>query len=743
MRIRVTLAALAALVLYGLGLGAGAATTAPPVSKLQLQVLSGPAQYVTGGDARIAVTAPPEAHSRLVFLLNGQTITPAMVSRGAQVESVVSGLRLGANTLLVRYTGAQGQSVTGAIQLTNHLVTGPVFSGPQLKPFECRTVQSGLGAPLDAQCSAATRFDYFYRSTAGALAPLPNPTGPRPSELARTTTSDGRDVPFIVRVESGTINRSIYRIAVLDDPQAAGALNPAALNPAALNPAALNPAAWNPAIWNPAGWNRKLIFTIGESTGAQYHQGVNQVTDVLGNTAAALGLASGHALIISTQHVNKLNPNDVLSAEGLMMLKEHFIEAYGVPRWVMGYGGSGGAIQQMLIAQNYPGLLNGILPNAAFPDVFGTAQAVTDCRLLNRHFLANPASDAVRKAFEGFAKGTCNNWDRGNGDVILATGGPGGDCGLLDRSLVYDPLTNPHGARCTVQDVNANSLGRDPATGFALRPLDNSGLQYGLLALRQGRVTTTQFLDVNQAVGGYDIDGNRVAQRTVADAAVLARAYENGRVVQGGGGLATLPIMHARVWAEIAGDIHTAYDDVQIRAKLLRANGRADNQVVWVLPHPQLPLLLGGTAADVARLTALLNSVLAQQFVLMSAWLDALAADPAPHTADKVARLKPAPAADACWDLAGNRLADVPALTGGTCNALYAKGVSPRIAAGAPVADDVLKCQLKAVNDADYAPAVFTATERARLAAIFPGGVCDYTQPGVSQRPLVGTWIRY
>lgn len=717
MSFRASLAALAAACLWSLG-GGALATAATPATKLQLQVLSGPAQYVTGGDARIAVTAPPEVHSKLVFLLNGQTIAPTMVSNGGQVEGVVSGLRLGANTLLVRYVGPAGQNVTGAIQLTNFPVTGPVFSGPQLKPFECRTVQSGLGAPLDAQCSVATRFDYFYRSTAGALAVLANPGGPRPADVARTTTSDGRNVPFIVRVESGTINRSIYRIAVLDDPLA-------------------------PGVWNPASWNRKLIFTFGESTGAQYHQGVNQVTDVLGNTAAALGLASGHALIISTQHVNKLNPNDVLSAEGLMMIKEHFIEAYGVPRWVMGYGGSGGAIQQMMVAQNYPGLLNGILPNAAFPDVFGTAQAVSDCRLLNRYFLANPASDAVRKAFEGFAKGTCNNWDLGNGDVIVATGGPGSDCGLLDKRLVYDPVTNPRGARCTVQDVNANSLGRDPATGFALRPLDNVGVQYGLLALRQGRITPAQFLDLNERVGGYDIDGNRIAQRTVADAAVLARAYENGRVVQGGGGLATVPIMHARVWAEIAGDIHTAYDDVQIRAKLLKANGRADNQVVWVLPHPQLPLFLGGTPADVARLTAMVNGVVAQQFVLMSAWLDALSADPAPLSADKVARLKPSPATDACWDLAGNRIADVPALAGGTCNALYAKGVSPRIAGGAPVADDVLKCQLKAVNDADYAPVVFTAAERARLATIFPSGVCDYSQPGVSQRPLGGTWLRY
>ncbi|MES2098670.1 MAG: DUF6351 family protein [Pseudomonadota bacterium] len=712
MTIRMTLAALAAGCLMALG------ASAAPAPKLKMEVLSSPPQYVTGGDARIAVTASADLHDKLVFWLNGQRIAATMASSGDRLEGLVSGLRLGPNTLEVRHRNGQGLGVSGAIQLTNHPITGPVFSGPQLRPFECRTVQSGLGAPLDAQCSVTTRFDHFYRNTSGALRPLLDPSGPRPLDVARTTTSDGRDVPFIVRVESGTINRSIYRIAVLDDPQTAG-------------------------TWNPAGWNRKLIFTIGESTGAQYHQGVNRVTDVLGNTAAALGLASGHALIISTQHVNKLNPNDVLAAEGLMMLKEHFIEQYGVPTWVMGYGGSGGAIQQMLIAQNYPGLLNGILPNAAFPDVFGTAQSVADCRLLNRYFIANPVSDAVRKAFEGFAKSTCNNWDLGNGDAILATGGPGGDCGLLDKSLVYHPVTNPGGARCTIQDVNANSFGRDPATGFARRPLDNVGIQYGLLALRQGRISTTQFLDLNERVGGYDIDGNRVPQRSVADAAVLARAYELGRVVQGGGGLATVPIMHARVWAEIAGDIHTAYNDVQIRAKLMQANGRADNQVVWVLPHPQLPLFLGGTAADVARLTGVVNGVVAQQFVLMSAWLDALAADPAPLSADKVARLKPAPATDACWDLAGTRVADQPALTGGACNALYAKGVSPRMAAGAPVTDDVLKCQLKPVDAADYAPVVFSAAEQQRLAAVFPGGVCDHGLPGVSQRPLVGTWLRY
>ena len=56
---------------------------------------------------------------------------------------------------------------------------------------------------------------------------LADPLGARPTDLATTQTIEGDTVPFIVRVESGTINRSIYRIAVLDDPVEADRWNPA------------------------------------------------------------------------------------------------------------------------------------------------------------------------------------------------------------------------------------------------------------------------------------------------------------------------------------------------------------------------------------------------------------------------------------------------------------------------------------------------------------------------------------
>jgi hypothetical protein len=37
----------------------------------------------------------------------------------------------------------------------------------------------------------------------------------------------------------------------------------------------------------------------------------------------------------------------------------------------------------------------------------------------------------------------------------------------------------------------------------------------------------------------------------------------------------------------------------------------------------------------------------------------------------------------------------------------------------------------------------FTEEEKARLRAIFPEGVCDWSAPGVEQRSPRATWITY
>ena len=71
-----------------------------------------------------------------------------------------------------------------------------------------------------------------------------------------------------------------------------------------------------------------------------------------------------------------------LAGETAMMTKERFVERYGVPTYTVGLGGSGGAIQQYILAQNHPGVLDALLPVQCYPDMVTQTIHVGDCELL-------------------------------------------------------------------------------------------------------------------------------------------------------------------------------------------------------------------------------------------------------------------------------------------------------------------------------------------------------------------------
>src|SRR5262245_22245432 len=178
---------------------------------------------VSGGNVLVQIAVPGTVPlNRVTVSLNDLDVTAAFrpgLAPGSLV-GLVEGLALGENTLRAKAEGAGDAK----LELTNHPITGPIFSGPHQVPFICETqtfvlpVTGGtLGPPLDADCSAATRVDYVYKSTGGTLKPLPNPAV-HPADVAQTTTTQGRTVNYIVRVETGTINRAIYQIALLHDP---------------------------------------------------------------------------------------------------------------------------------------------------------------------------------------------------------------------------------------------------------------------------------------------------------------------------------------------------------------------------------------------------------------------------------------------------------------------------------------------------------------------------------------------
>ena len=127
---------------------------------------------------------------------------------------------------------------------------------------------------------------------------------------------------------------------------------------------------------------------------------------------------------------------------------------------------------------------------------------------------------------------------------------------------------------------------------------------------------------------------------------------------------------------------------------------------------------------------------------LMNKWLDNMAADSAAASTDKVVRNKPAGANDACWDKAGTRIDEAASQDpAAKCNVVYPRFSTPRIVAGSPLVNDVLKCQLKPVAMADYT-VTFSGAEETRLKTIFPAGVCDWSKPGAGQQPLKGSYLR-
>jgi hypothetical protein len=85
------------------------------------------------------------------------------------------------------------------------------------------------------------------------------------------------------------------------------------------------------------------------------------------------------------------------------------------------------------------------------------------------------------------------------------------------------------------------------------------------------------------------------------------------------------------------------------------------------------------------------------------------------------------------------------------CNAMYPASSFPRFEAGEPLQARTMQCRFRPVDAADYAGYAartpgWTGGARdadlAKLRAVFTGGVCDYTRPGLEEQPLAGTWIQ-
>jgi hypothetical protein len=339
-----------------------------------LTILSAPPHLVSGGDALIQVEVQSNSMlDRVQVTLNGESITewfhPVEGMKRAW-RSVVTGLSAGKHLLAVTALDLKQNPIPdsgAALTLTNWPIRGPMISGPHETPFLCQTHQfkigpglGPLGFPLDDNCSVTTRVDFFYRSTDHSFKLLMNPEA-LPQDLEQTTTTEGNTVPYVVRVETGTINRAIYQTAVL-----------------ATTPGSA-PDPWRSA----PGWNGRLVYLFGGGCRSGWYRQGSDTGGVLNHMMLSQGFATASASL----NVFGNNCNTLLAAETMMMVKERFVERHGVPQYTMGWGCSGGSYQIYYIADNYPGLLDGIIPQCSFPDVaFATSHTVTDAWLLEHYF---------------------------------------------------------------------------------------------------------------------------------------------------------------------------------------------------------------------------------------------------------------------------------------------------------------------------------------------------------------------
>ena len=668
--------------------------------RLAIVTVSNPrSELVSGGDVLVRVDVGRHTDPADVRITSdGQDVTSSFhVQSDGSLLGLVTGLAIGRNRLVA----SEGRRFASSLEVIDHSINGPVFSGKQQLPFVCQTTAFGLAPASPPDCFAPTVVSYDYKNTSGAFVPLADPTT-IPADAA-TATVGGRSVPYVVRVETGVIDRAVYQTAALFDGQA--------------------PSPFHAD----ASWNGKLVYTFGGGCNSGYHQGTST-----GGVLNDQFLSLGYAVASSTLNVLDNNCSTIISAEAAMMVKEHFIDTYGPVRFTIGWGGSGGAIQQYEIADSYPGILDGIIPSISFPDPLTTAGPVTDCKLFDSFFGgANGSSftTAQKTAIAGYNDyTTCVSWDATFANRSTATG----SCNpaIIPPAQQWS-TTNPNGIICNSDEQIVNQLGVDPATGFPNSPLDNVGVQYGLAALDSGAITPAQFATLNANIGGMNFAGALVAQRTEASLKALRAVYADDLINSASLGLRTTPVIDQRLDLDFAGfgnDIHTTEWSFIIRARMLAANRTDGNQVII----ENMP-----TAAEI-------NAANTYELAEMDAWLTNIENDHSYRSArHKVLDDKPAGLTDGCFlsatDLVHQTLTD-PAT--GQCGTTYPVASNPRLVAGEPLTMPALKCSLKPLNFRDY-PVTFTAAEKAELRQAYPTGVCDYNRPGVGARPPIASWLSY
>ncbi|HZB73030.1 MAG TPA: DUF6351 family protein, partial [Acidimicrobiales bacterium] len=591
---------------------------------------------------------------------------------------------------------------------------------------------------------------------------LDDPAAP-PADVATTTTMDGRTVPFVVRWERGTINRFVYSVAML---------------------APVGEA--DPTTPDDSLWNRRLVFSFQGGVAIGHTQGTTSEGAML--PPDLLGL--GYGVMWSSGTRTSTHYNLQVGGETALMLKEHTVEAHGVPDYTVAVGGSGGAIQQYVYAQNHPGLIDAAIAQYSYPDMVTQTIHVGDCELLEHYFdatdRANPRwkDPEVRQAVIGL-NGTDFPQNLSSGEIAQWNGlyqlyaafgyqvmdrDPASPApALMECKPGWFGLT-PLALNPTFTDVddldklaqgaegvewthwgdtkNIYGVGDD---GFARVPWDNVGVQYGLEALRAGVITPAEFLDLNAQVGSWKQTADMVPEGFPFQGPLTPENFDpwssrNMNLSPDGGATPAArnegdPDAMAAAYTsgmEFQGDIDIPVIDWR---HYLEDELDMHNTQQSFASRQRMLNADGDASNQVIWFTDARPAVAFDQtpmaFRVIDEWMRNIAA----HPDQGVAGNKPDAAVDSCFDTGGALIASGEGVwngildsgAAGACTERFPVYSSSRRQAGGPYEGGVWKCQLQPVNRAlrvgvygDWAP---TDAERARLEQVFPEGVCDWDKP--------------
>ena len=154
---------------------------APPPSRSRSRCCRAAPTSSAAGNALVRIGGVSSTKG-LKVTVGGANRTNAFAKRAdGTVVGFVRGLKLGRSTIIARAGNRAAQ-----LTVTNHPRSGPIFSGPQLKPWKCQATAK------DAQCNEPAKFTYVYKSTDPSKSGFQpyDPANP-PSDVATTKTDNG------------------------------------------------------------------------------------------------------------------------------------------------------------------------------------------------------------------------------------------------------------------------------------------------------------------------------------------------------------------------------------------------------------------------------------------------------------------------------------------------------------------------------------------------------------------------